>query len=88
MAEDHQIQREELTRVLSSIADYVIKFASERTGEVFTASDLCEYVWKFDRCIAPASPDRILRALKRAGAVCYDVVDRSKSSYRITAVEQ
>ena len=74
-------QIENLTRVSDAIAQHVISFLSNHTE--FYVEDLRQYV--FDNVkgyVAPASPDRILRALRQKGVVDYVVVSRSKSFYR------
>jgi hypothetical protein len=38
--------------------------------------------------VAPDSPGRILRQLRRAGRVDYRIVNRAQSLYEITAVRQ
>lgn len=51
----------------------------------FTADDLRKYVGRKME-VAPASPDRILRLLRKQGKVAYTVMNRRTSLYRINAV--
>ena len=79
-------QESQLSRVSACIAECVIAFFHvRRAGDRFHAADLCEWVWGHDRTIAPASPDRVMRELRRVGAVNYFVVDRRQSLYEVLA---
>jgi len=80
-------QSDELSRVTNKIAPAVLKFVAQRwtrmTGEnrTFFASELVAFV-KAQIKTAPASPDRILRALRQEGHFDYDV-DRTNSEYTL-----
>jgi len=74
-----------LSRVRAAIGDRIVQFVSERlaSGRVqFHAQDLRDYVSAVHPT-APASADRILRALGQEGRVHYAVVSRSKSLYEV-----
>ena len=81
-------QPHELTRVTGKTAGAILGFLRRRLANGFVefhADDLrgdvaCHTV------TAPASADRILRDLRRAGVVDYVVVNRRNSLYRILRV--
>lgn len=80
-------QTQQLNRVRTAIAKYVTDFIDEHEGRTFSNADLYKYV--NDRVpTAPDSPARVLRDLKHAGAVSYEVVSRSRSLYRVPVAEQ
>ncbi len=76
-----------IQRVRANIASLVSAFIAERlrTNPVFFISELYEYVSQ-NASVAPASSDRILRLLKREGAIDYEVISRAKSQYRVLSV--
>jgi hypothetical protein len=75
-------QSRQLARVSGRIAEAVIAFCRTRQGETFFVSDLASYVMA--RCGgAPASADRVLRALRKAGHVDVECIDRGASLYRV-----
>lgn len=79
----------ELDRVSSRIQSAVKAFCKTRlqTVPLFFMRDLARYVSSYPGMkVAPASTDRILRAMRAKGLVNYEVVNRSKSFYKITAV--
>ena len=81
-------QAQELARVEHHIADYVIDFCRlvlSRPVPEFFADELRRYV-SLRTVGAPASPDRVLRDLRKKGAVQYRVISRSGSLYRVEAV--
>lgn len=80
-------QREQLERVGERIAEYVYDYCASRLPDspTFYMSDLAAYVGGFVT-VAPDSPGRLLRALRRAGRVDYRVVNRAQSLYRVMAV--
>jgi len=84
---EHGEQERQLRRVSARIATVVLAFCRERLADapIFYAGDLRDYVAEHVGG-APASPDRILRDLRRRGRVRYVVTDRSRSEYRIDAV--
>lgn len=77
-----------MERVTSAIGRAVLAFCRVRLahGEPqFHADDLRSFVLRAHPT-APASADRILRALRRAGQVSYQVVNRRQSLYRVVSV--
>jgi hypothetical protein len=82
-------QTANLRRVSDNIASYVLEFLRFElmfgTGE-FYASDLRGFVQRSVGMIAPESPGRILRELRKQGRVDYEVVSRAGSLYRVTGV--
>lgn len=84
--DEHAVQTREIARVKSHLAETILQFARERgTRRDFFIDELREYVVKRART-APASPDRILRLLRRRGDLDYTVVSRSGALYRFTKV--
>lgn len=81
------VQADELERVSSRIGAAIVGFCQRLgPGGEFYADDLRQHV--LNACqSAPASPDRVLRALRQVGKLNYEVVSRSKSLYRVLAVE-
>lgn len=81
-------QEQQLARVTGALGRAILSFARSRkaTGQVeFHADELRE--WVAARCpAAPASADRVLRDLRRAGLLDYEVIDRRKSLYRLLRV--
>jgi hypothetical protein len=78
-----------LERVKGSIAPLVLEFARSRLElgcPVFRIADLQHYVEGRARA-APASPDRVLRALRREGRLSYEVLSRPQSLYRVLGVQ-
>lgn len=76
-------QHAQLRRVMTNIADVVRAFCRSRTGCTFTAADLVAYVVARMPAVAPDSPGRILRELRRSGDVDVELVDRAGSRYRV-----
>lgn len=75
------MNEEHLERVSSAIARHVIAFVNSH-GEWHVES-LRQYVFdNVNGYVAPASPDRILRALRQKGVIDYSVISRSQSLYR------
>lgn len=75
-----------LRRVSDNIGDVVYGFCAGRVGRQFHARDLRNYVAYVIPGLAPDSPGRILRRLRLAGRVDYEVVSRRASLYRVVAV--
>lgn len=76
--------REQLTRVRNELGPRIVAWAAERLASgvaEFRASELKAAV-----AGAPASPDRVLRDLRKRGVVGYEVVSKPKSLYRLTYV--
>ena len=81
-------QPAELARVTGRTAGAILKFLRRRLANGFTefhADDLRGSVAS-ELATAPGSADRILRDLRKAGVVDYEVVSRSKSLYRVKTV--
>lgn len=85
-----QEQAPQIARVTSAIGGAVLAFcrAALRTGGEFHGDDLRVWIGHQGIQCAPASPDRILRALRRAGQLDYEVVNRHESRYRVIWVEK
>jgi hypothetical protein len=77
-------QDEHLERVSDKIATYVAEFCFHRN--TFHMEELTEYVSARVSPIAPDSPGRILRMLRREKVLNYEIVNRRESLYRITPV--
>lgn len=81
-------QEQQLARVTGALGRAILSFARSRkaTGQVeFHADELRE--WVAARCpAAPASADRVLRDLRRAGLLDYAVENRRASLYRLLRV--
>lgn len=85
-------QSENLNRVSERIGGLVLAFCAEavRTSHaVFCMEELREYVYQQQLGhIAPDSPGRILRMLRREKRLDYTVLSRSQSLYEITFIEE
>lgn len=78
-------QPEHLARVKHKIGILVLAFLDDRVRSgrpEFVISELHEWI-RERAAVAPASPDRILRALRAEGRCHYDVIDRRASRYRV-----
>jgi hypothetical protein len=71
---------EHLHRVRDRIGDAIVGF-SEVSAPQFRMDDLRRHVVRAVGVIAPASPDRVLRALRQEGRLNYVVVSRRASLY-------
>ena len=78
-------QAENLDRVRTRIHSVVTDFCREHVGNQFHMVDLTEYVRERAH-IAPDSPGRILRDLRRTGILDYEVLNRRESLYEIRRV--
>jgi hypothetical protein len=78
-------QDDNLERVSRRIGASIVKFYQQKksTGRPeFYAGDLREYVvCSVGHALAPASPDRILRDLRKRKVLDYKVISRSQSLY-------
>lgn len=84
-AEGQMSQTAELTRVSNNIRGLIQAFCKERLANgqpQFRMKDLHDYCQKNAR-VAPGSPDRVLRQLRKAGEINYRVVSRSASQYEL-----
>ncbi len=84
--------REERARVRSRIGKLILEFCTERVKHfegTFFMEELRVYVdRKLAGCIAPDSPGRILRQLRKQGELNYVVLFRSQSLYQLKPVER
>jgi hypothetical protein len=74
-----------IRRVKGRIGDLVLGFCEGRLAAgrpEFRMAELQAHVADVTRA-APASPDRILRLLRREGRIYYEVIDRAGSLYRL-----
>lgn len=81
-------QQSQFTRVTGAISREILKFLRRRVANGFVefhADDLRGAVASA-MPTAPGSADRVLRDLRRAGVVSYEVVDRRASLYRLLSV--
>lgn len=79
-------QQTQLERVRGRIGQAVLDFCRQRgLWAEFHADELREHVLRACQ-VAPGSPDRILRELRRERQVNYEVVNRKRSLYRILPV--
>lgn len=86
----HPEQETNLRRVRANLGALVLAFCRDRLAlgaPVFRIADLQGYVSEH-ALAAPASPDRILRDLRRRGKVSYDVINRAGSVYRLAGVSE
>lgn len=78
-----------MERVSSRIEKAIKSFCKSRvqTNNLFFMEQLRRYVAVYlDATVAPASPDRVLRNMRKRGIVKYEVVCRPKSLYKVIAV--
>lgn len=77
---------DELTRVSGNIGP-AIQAAFQRWGKgcEFRMNELHAAVLREHPGVAPGSVDRVMRMMRRQGAVGYELVSRRGSLYRITA---
>ena len=81
--------REERARVRSRIAPLIVLFC--RPNSTFYMEELRRFVERGmgpGKYIAPDSPGRILRELKRLGFLNYEVLNRRESLYQVKPVER
>lgn len=78
---------EERARVFSRIAPHILTFRDERPDGTFHAEQLRDYVIERSPEIAPDSPGRILRELRRVGSLDYVVINRRQSLYQFRRAE-
>jgi len=75
-------QAAQLQRVRGSTAWAISEFFTGlQAGQEFHADDLRRYVAE-RVSVAPASPDRVMRDMRKRGEIDYTVVSRSDSRYR------
>lgn len=79
--------QQHLERVSSRIRPAILWFCAH-TG-VFHMEELRQFVAKAtENHIAPGSPDRILRQLRKEGLIDYRLLSRQKSLYQIVGVQE
>lgn len=77
-------QPRQLRRVHTRLAPLVLTFLRMRgVHGTFHAQELRDFVGPL---CAPASADRVLRALRAEGRIDYEILSRSASKYRITRI--
>ena len=76
-------QPEQLERVSERIGSAIVGFCRSRVGQTFHADELRQNVTACVGAVAPESANRVLRDLRKRGAVAYEVVNRAKSLYRV-----
>ena len=74
------MQQEQLNLVKNNIGDLVLEFVQQRSDRRFYMRELHDFIFVRTQT-APASPDRILRQLRREGKINYKVLDRRASCY-------
>jgi hypothetical protein len=82
-------QQQNLGRVRQKIDGVVVEFLEQLLDDGFSdfrMDDLHAFVTKRGYDVAPDSPGRVLRALRRIGEVDYWIVRRSDSLYRLVHV--
>lgn len=81
---------QELERVGLNLNQVIVSFWKNKVslsnntdgqGPRFTSTELRQFVQHHNFGTAPASADRVMRNLKKAGKINYEVVNRSKSLY-------
>lgn len=85
-AKERIIQKREINRVKKNIQYYVLEFCRQHLKKIFLLSELEEYVRSYIQ-VTPGSAGRILRLLRKAGKVDYEIVRRSCSLYYIKDVK-
>jgi hypothetical protein len=73
----------DLDRVSSRIARAILDFVSQR--DAFRGDELLAHVEREVGHVAPGSPDRILRMLRKRGRVDYRVTNRRESAYEVVS---
>lgn len=79
-------QSQNLSRVKDVIGGAILEFRNQIGLRMpFRCEELRDFVIEKHPHIAPASPDRILRALRKDGVLGYQVLSRPGSLYEFTA---
>ena len=85
-------QEENLNRVNARIGPTILQFYKQRKARGqprFFAGDLREFVVSTKgHALAPASPDRVLRDLRKKHLLNYKVISRSQSKYEFLWSDQ
>jgi hypothetical protein len=88
-ATEREVQAAHLERVTSKLSAAILLFCKQRIAACrpeFHMEDIRGFLTTEAVEFAPASPDRVLRQLRKLRAVDYVVVNRAESLYRITEV--
>lgn len=75
-----------LELVGARLRDAILSFCRDHLGRQFHADDLRQHVHDAVGACAPGSADRVLRMLRKHGAIDYTCVSRTASLYRVDAV--
>jgi hypothetical protein len=80
-------QSRQLRRVERGIGAHILDFFAERgAGREFFMQELTRFVTeRVEGYVAPGSPDRVMRELRKQGQLSYELLSRSKSLYRVGA---
>jgi len=70
------------------IRDVILNFCSLRLNRCFYMKDLNRYVQMLLPNVAPDSPGRTLRSLKKKGILDYELMSRGNSIYKIKKVSR
>jgi hypothetical protein len=79
-------QADNLHRVYGRVGQAILAFFAGHAGRRFHMIELLRYIRQVVGEIAPDSPGRIMRLLRRHGRIDYVVVSRSESLYEIRGV--
>ncbi len=80
---DFNEQSENLSRVTGRLASSIVEFFGPRLGQRFHVEELLAYVRSQVGEVAPDSPGRVMRLLRREKRINYVVVSRSESLYEV-----
>ncbi len=83
------IQSTQLKRVSSRSREAVLRFFLTRVYNKrldFRMQDLQKFVVKQVGYVAPDSPSRVMRMLRKGGSLNYEVLNRAGSQYRVLGV--
>lgn len=85
----HSEQQENIERVKTNIAPFVIAFVRSRADREFHLGELYKFVeTQTGGACAPDSAGRIMRDLKQKHVIDYELVSRSQSLYRAKVREE
>jgi hypothetical protein len=79
-------QADNLQRIYGRVGQAILAFFAEHASQRFHLIELLRYIRQVVREVAPDSPGRIMRLLRRHGRIDYAVVSRSESLYEIRGV--
>ena len=81
-------QAKNLDRVSGRLAAAIVDFFNSRRERTFHNVDLLAYVRESVGDVAPDSPGRVMRMLRREKRINYVVVSRSESLYEIISTDR